>query len=219
MALGSIALAVPAVTFPAHATPPATTTPIKHLVVIFQENVSFDHYFGTYPVAANTSGQPFQAAPQTPAVDGLANTRGAAGLGTLLNNNPNLDAAGQRANPRRFDPANINDVLTCDQDHDYNNEQKAFDGGLMDKFVTEVGTDGASKSPTGQPCKATDVMNYYDGNTVTALWNYAQHFAMSDNSYGTTFGPSTPGLLNLVAGTTYEGTIMNGKSAAGNIAN
>src|SRR5436305_1190476 len=27
-----------------------TATPIKHLVVIFQENVSFDHYFGTYPV-------------------------------------------------------------------------------------------------------------------------------------------------------------------------
>ena len=30
-----------------------TATPIKHLVVIFQENVSFDHYFGTYPVAQN----------------------------------------------------------------------------------------------------------------------------------------------------------------------
>ena len=37
----------------------ATSTPIKHLVVIFQENVSFDHYFGTYPRAANPSGQPF----------------------------------------------------------------------------------------------------------------------------------------------------------------
>ena len=36
----------------------ATTTPIQHLVVIFQENVSFDHYFGTYPNATNTSGQP-----------------------------------------------------------------------------------------------------------------------------------------------------------------
>lgn len=31
----------------------ATTTPIKYLVVIFDENISFDHYFGTYPVAAN----------------------------------------------------------------------------------------------------------------------------------------------------------------------
>src|ERR1700749_5277984 len=48
-----------------------TATPIKHVVVIFQENVSFDHYFGTYPNAANTDGQPFHAARGTPAVDGL----------------------------------------------------------------------------------------------------------------------------------------------------
>jgi phospholipase C len=46
-------------------------------------------------------------------------------------------------------------------------------------------------------------MGYFDGNTVTALWNYAQHFAMNDNSFGTTFGPSTPGALNLVAGNTH----------------
>ena len=45
-------------------------------------------------------------------------------------------------------------------------------------------------------------MNYYDGNTVTALWNYAQRYAMSDNSYGTTFGPSSPGAINLVSGDT-----------------
>ena len=38
-------------------------------------------------------------------------------------------------------------------------------------------------------------MGYFDGNTVTALWNYAQHFAMSDNAYTDTYGPSTPGLL------------------------
>jgi len=33
-----------------------TTTPIKHVVVIFDENVSFDHYFGTYPNATNPAG-------------------------------------------------------------------------------------------------------------------------------------------------------------------
>ncbi len=43
-------------------------------------------------------------------------------------------------------------------------------------------------------------MDYYDGNTVTGLWNYAQQFAMSDNSYGTTFGPSSAGAINLVSG-------------------
>jgi phospholipase C len=49
-------------------------------------------------------------------------------------------------------------------------------------------------------------MDYYDGNTVTGLWNYAQHFAMSDNSFSTTFGPSTPGALNLVTGQTHGAT-------------
>ena len=187
-----------------------TTTPIKHLVVIFQENVSFDHYFGTYPNAANTSGQPFHAAKGTPKVNNLVNTPGAGGTGNLLTNNPNKDAGGNQVNPRRYDPANINDVLTCDQNHDYGPEQMAFNGGKMDKFVTTVGT-GTGTSGTGQPCNAGDVMNYYDGNTVTGLWNYAQHFAMSDNSFGTTFGPSSPGALNLVSGDTGGvGLMING---------
>src|ERR1700722_19225928 len=59
-----------------------TATPIKHLVGIFQEKVSFDHYFATYPNAANPAGEPrFIAAPGTPAVNGLS--------GTLLTHNPN----------------------------------------------------------------------------------------------------------------------------------
>ncbi|HZU58036.1 MAG TPA: alkaline phosphatase family protein [Actinocrinis sp.] len=192
-----------------------TTTPIKHLVVIFQENVSFDHYFGTYPKAANTSGQSFHAKGGTPKANTLADTKGAGGTGTLLTNNPNKDASGKQVNPRRLDPANLNDVLTCDQDHDYNDEQKAFDGGAMDKFVTGVGT-GSGTSGTGQACSASDVMNYYDGNTVTGLWNYAQQYAMSDNSFGTTFGPSSPGAINLVSGDTGNvGTMINGAATDG----
>jgi phospholipase C len=155
--------------------------------VIYQENVSFDHYFGTYPTAADTSGQTFTPAPGTPTVDGLTQT--------LLTANPN------GTNPRRYDPTAAGDVLTCDQDHNYTDEQKAFDGGRMDRFPQTVGT-GKGTSPTGTPCVAGDVMNYYDGNSVTAMWNYAQHYAMSDNSYGTTFGPSSPGALNVVAGST-----------------
>jgi len=220
VALGlGVALTVPAVAgaaqAPSHVSAGGTTTPIKHLVVIFQENVSFDHYFGTYPKAANTSGQRFRAAAGTPRVNNLVDTRGAGGRGNLLTNNPNKDAAGNQVNPRRYDPANINDVLTCDQDHGYSDEQKAFDSGQMDKFVTSVGT-GHGTSPTGQPCNASDVMNYYDGNTVTGLWNYAQNFAMSDNSFGTTFGPSAPGAINLVAGDTGGvGQMINGADTDG----
>jgi phospholipase C len=59
-------------------------------------------------------------------------------------------------------------------------------------------------------------MDYYDGNTVTALWNYAQRFAMSDNSFGTGFGPSTVGALNLIAGQTHGATPSD---VANNVAN
>ena len=180
----------------------ATRSPIHHVVVIFQENVSFDHYFGTYPVAANTDGTPFHALPGTPSVNGLTSA--------LLTANSN------EANPQRLGDA-TNDLLTCDQDHDYTAEQQAFDGGKMDQFVQATGT-GTGTSPTGQACEASTVMDYYDGNTVSALWNYAQHFAMSDNSFGTTFGPSAPGAINLVSGDTNGATnLINGAATDGDV--
>ena len=160
----------------------ATETPIKHLVVIFQENITFDHYFGTYPNAANPPGEPrFTARDDTPAVNGLS--------GGLLTDNPNL------FNPFRLDRSQ---AFTCDMDHGYTDEQKSVDGGLLDRFVQAVGRTGLGCNPNG-----STVMGYYDGNTVTALWNYAQHFAMNDNSFGSNFGPSTVGALNLIAGQTH----------------
>ena len=176
-----------------------TMTPIQHVVVIFQENVSFDHYFATYPIAANSSpNEPvFTAAPNTPSVNGLS--------GPLLTHNPNS------VQPFRLSRSQ---AVTCDQDHNYNDEQKAFNSGLMNKFVETVGVGTASCDVGGHG--AGIVMGYYDGNTVTALWNYAQNYAMSDNSYGTTFGPSTPGVLNLIAGQTHGATVTAG-SAAGNV--
>jgi phospholipase C len=173
---------------------PATATPIQHLVVIFQENVSFDHYFGTYPNALNLKGEnKFTASVNTPTVNGY--TAG------LLTNNPNLNPANLAgaANPFRLAPSQS---ATNDQDHNYLNEQQAFDSGLMDLFPLHTGNAGPPPSGGGVTSTTGLVMGYYDGNTVTALWNYAQNFAMSDNSYGTTFGPSTPGLINLVSGQT-----------------
>ena len=68
-----------------------TATPIKHVVVIFDENVSFDHYFGTYPYAANTDGTPFTAKPGTQQVNGLYSTITSTNgpIGPLLTGNPN----------------------------------------------------------------------------------------------------------------------------------
>jgi phospholipase C len=186
LALGAIAVLTQATVGASGSTPPGqdtgAVTPIQHLVVIFQENVSFDHYFATYPVATNPPGEPaFTPSRETPSINGL-NTP------LLAPNNPNL------VQPFRLDHSQFQ---TRDQDHNYTDEQKAFDAGLMDMFVEKVGRGLGGGVAGGQ------VMGYFDGNTVTALWNYAQDFAMSDNSYSTTFGPSTPGALNLISGQTH----------------
>src|SRR5215469_12536242 len=173
-----------------------TSTPIKHLVVIFDENISFDHYFGTYPNAANTDGTKFVAAHNTPKVNGLTPA--------LLNNNPN------EFNPQRLTHSQ---ALTCDQNHAYAPEQKAVDGGKMDAFVQNTDTDVCTGEPIlfGAPGLG---MDYYDGNTVTALWNYAQHYSLNDNSFSTQFGPSTPGAINLISGSTAQTIAVNSKTGA-----
>src|ERR1700761_2846871 len=105
----------------------STSTPIKHLVVIFDENESFDHYFGTYPYAANTDGTKFTAKPGTPKVNGLYTKITKSGpTGPLLTSNPN------EYNPQRLTHAQ---ALTSDQNHGYTPEQKAEDNGKMDQFV------------------------------------------------------------------------------------
>ncbi|MBY8869234.1 phospholipase C [Streptomyces sennicomposti] len=184
---GAVALTVlgPAAPGRAAGRPAPPATPIEHVVVLFDENISFDHYFATYPKAANTDGTRFTAAKGTPKdIDTLAHAG-------LLTHNPNQYA------PERLTPAQ---AVTCDQNHSYGPEQYAANGGRADRYVenTEVGK--CSGGLFGEPGL---VMDYYDGNTVTALWNYAQHYALSDRSFSSAYGPSTPGAVNLVSGQTH----------------
>ena len=168
-----------------------TKTPIKHLVVIFQENVAFDHYFATYPHSVNPAGEPvFSSSPNTPSINGLSSQG-------LLSNNTNL------ANPFLMDRSQSSTVALCDPDHEYTAIQKSFDGGLMDKFVQNSGL------TSQKGCNPNLVMGYFDGNTVTALWNYAQHYAMSDNFHSSNIDPSLPGHLNLISGQTHGATPNN----------
>jgi phospholipase C len=178
------------------------TTPqaaIKHVVVIFGENISFDHYFGTYPNALNLPGETkFTAVSGTATPNGL--TSG------LLSANPNLNGANGSgaSNPFRMSPAQ---AVTADQDHGYTDEQAAYDNGKMDLFPLSVGAADTASLATASGAAAIAstkglTMGYYDGNTVTALWNYAQHYALNDHSYSSTFGPSTPGAINLISGQT-----------------
>jgi phospholipase C len=191
-----------------------TTTKIKHVVIIFQENASFDHYFATYPVAKNIDGTTFTSRDDTPNVNGQTdgNDQFPERLRTGVHDfNPNMPAPGGSspvlvpdpnggANPFRLTHAQ---VVTCSNNHDYLGEQSAADSGLMNQFPQQNNSNGAGCSNDG-----STVMGYFDGNTVTAMWNWAQRFSLSDNSWDTTFGPSTPGALNLISGQT-AGTVAH----------
>ncbi|MBV8828747.1 MAG: alkaline phosphatase family protein [Acidobacteriaceae bacterium] len=198
-----LGLLLPLFQVKAASTPAAT--PIKYVVVIFDENISFDHYFGTYPNALYPQGQPvsaqfpagespFSPLPATPVPNALSST--------LLNRNPN------GINPFRLDRSMAS---TCDNSNAYKVEQQAYNLGLVNMFTLT--------SATGAGCPPNLSMAYYDGNTVTALWNYAQYFAMSDNFFDTEFGTTVMGHLNLVSGQTHTNTVttIQGKVANGSV--
>jgi phospholipase C len=166
-----------------------TRTPIKYIVVIIPENASFDHLFSTYPKALNLPGEPlFVANRATPSINGLNKS--------ILLHNTNA------VPPFRLNRAQ---VATIEPEHHYVQLQEEAHGGLLDQFV---------QVNKGDPTP----MAYFDGNTVTALWNYAQRFAISDNCYSTTMTPSTPGHINIVSGQTHGALPANLTLSTGEIA-
>jgi phospholipase C len=171
---------------------PKRPRPIRHLIVIVQENVSFDHYFATYPHAANPSAESvFKARVGTPSVNGL---------------NPALIADNRNSTkPFRLDRAQM---LLCNPSPYYPLEQRAYHAGLLDKFPEFTGQIASTDPPCDLGLGTGVVMGYYDGNTVTALWNYAQSFAMSDNFFASTYGQSTPAHVNLISGQTHGVTVV-----------
>ena len=213
---------------------------IKHVVVIFDENESFDHYFGTYPNAANPVGEtvPFAASSTAPEVTFTA----AAGTPipnnyisnpTLLTANPNCYTGGAvvsggcnntnattgngtgATNPFRMPPSQ---AVTSTETHSYAPEEIAFDNGAMDLFPLGTGApDNANYGPS-LPAESTKglTMSYFDGNTVTALWNYAQNYSLNDRFFGAQFGPSTIGAINLISGQT-NGVVNMTTAASGDV--
>jgi len=169
-----------------------TATPIKHVVVVFGENISFDHYFGTYPGTNNLV---------TP-LDTTNNFAPLTGV-DLLNHNPvAANAANGSGAVNPFLLTGPAQAFTNDMGHNYKPEQQASDNGAMDLFPEFTGTAGP---PPGSPAAALTkglVMAYFDSGTVGEYWSIAQNFALNDNSWTTMFGPSTPGAINLISGQT-----------------
>jgi phospholipase C len=176
---------------------------IKYVFVIYQENRSFDSYFGTFPGAEGY----FSHVPALPA--GFEQ--------------PILDTDGTTLSihPFRIGPAQ-SAADTDDVDHSHTGIVTKMDivDGIprMDRFAL---TEERRFSPTGNPSLLAKqfgelTMAYEDCDTVPFLWQYADRFALFDNIYQLMTGPSTPGNLSIIAAQTgVTQRILHPEEAAG----
>ncbi len=167
--------------------PPATiskTTPggihkIRHVIVIMQENRSFDSYFGTYPGADGIpmkNGRPVACVPDP--------------------------RAGHCVRPY-YDPS----LRNVGGPHDFTDSRKDINQGLMNGFVRRalaVKTVGCLRNVLDPSCAVSvhhpDVMGYHDWRQIPNYWNLAHHYVLNDHMFASTLGWSEPAHMFLVSG-------------------
>jgi phospholipase C len=139
----------------------STVGKIEHVVMIMQENRSFDHYFGMFPGAdgftLDTSGNP-----------------------TNCNPDPNIDGGCVKS---FHDPTDAN----SGGPHSAAAFQKCFDDGKMDGFIKNA--EGAKtncadpQDPTCSNGKLVDVMGYKTAADIPNYWSYAHAFTLLDHQF------------------------------------
>jgi phospholipase C len=149
---------------------------IKHVIVIMQENRSFDHYFGTFPGA-----------------DGFSRSDGKFSI--CLN-----DPANNQCVYPYHDPADVN----YGGPHGEKDAVKVIDGGKMDGFIADAEGGNLGCAATNDPrCGGksgkTDVMGYHDAREIPNYWNYAQKFVLQDHMFEPNSSWSLPQHLFMVS--------------------
>jgi phospholipase C len=150
---------------------------IKHVFVVYQENRSFDSYFGTFPGAENL-GSP----------DAISH-----GFRQR-----------DRIGDQWVTPFRIADPDVADADHARPALIAKADDGRMDRFVDTEETGSLARGKSRQYAQGLGLltMAFQDCDTVPFLWKYAHTFALYDRFFQGMYGPSTPGNIDLIAAQT-----------------
>jgi phospholipase C len=166
---------------------------IRHVIIIMQENRSFDHYFGTYPGA---DGIPMEGS--MPRVC--------------------LPDPGMRSCFRPFhDTADVNGGGP----HDSSDARSDINGGRMDGFIIRAHAAGEHcANPQNPTCAAggaaVNVMGYHDSREIPNYWTYAQNYVLQDHMYEPTASWSLPAHLFLVSEWSARCAVLNDPSSCGN---
>src|SRR6266540_7381025 len=151
-------------------------TKIKHIIIIMQENRSFDEYFGTYPGA-----------------DGIP----------MQNDVPIVCAFDPQTN-QCIRPYHDPDVVNVGGPHSTSAAAADINGGKMDGFITTFRNAQKNCSnpnnPVCVPGEEPDVMGWHDAREIPNYWAYAQNFVLQDHMFQPNFGPSEPAHLYMVSG-------------------
>ncbi|NNM67310.1 MAG: phosphoesterase [Spirochaetales bacterium] len=159
---------------------------VRYVFVLYQENRSFDSYFGTFPGADGLFSKPTQ---QTPGF-----------RQTIIN----TDGSASTIEPFRIGPQEYaSDTDDVDHSHALLAEKMDVQNGhaQMDRFaLTEEKKYAHGRKPTLLAKQFGELtMAYVDGDTIPFLWYYAQRFVLFDHIFQTMVGPSTPGNLSIIA--------------------
>jgi phospholipase C len=203
---------------------------VKYVFVLFQENRSFDHYFGTYP-GANGLTSTYPGARSSDPYSQPANR-----FGSYHSVIQDTDGSYKTLTPFLIPRTIVNnsdqtvqlypeDTFSVDHSHTgyindfhYDAATKSHpqnDGYALDQEGLHYSTDTSGPSapivnssnvpPTINPTLQTKqkgevVMSHIDCDTIPFLWQYADRFVLFDNFHQTATGPSTPNAIAMVAG-------------------
>ncbi len=205
---------------------------VKYVFVLFQENRSFDHYFGTYPGANGLFGTFPGANPENPY------SQPATAFGSFHSVIQDTDGSFKTISPFLI-PRTIQNVNgqtvqlypedTYSVDHSHVGYTHSFhadaatktkplnDGYALDQQGLHYATDSSGVAaaivnaqgvaPTAAPTlqskqKGEVAMSHLDCDTIPFLWQYADRFVLFDNFHQTATGPSTPNAIAMIAGQT-----------------
>lgn len=162
---------------------------VKHVFVLYQENRSFDYYFGTYPGAEGIYSHPAQ---QTPG---------------FVQKYIGVDGAEHSVSPYRIGPdEHAADTDDVDHSHDALVSKMNLKDNVpqMDNYAR---AEEMHRTKSGNPSLAAVqyallTMAHVDGDTIPLYWWYAKHFVLCDHMFQTFAGPSTPGNLSIIGAQT-----------------
>jgi phospholipase C len=197
---------------------------IKYVFVLFQENRSFDFYFGTYPGANGLFSQP---AAETPGfTQPIVNTDGTVSLISPFKIPQSVTATTGSTvllYPEDTDSVNhghaaIDEKLDLNAGNVAQNDRYAFTEEGLKGTLSADGTTYTGPLPTlAQKQKGELVVSHVDCDTAPFLWNYADRFTLFDNFFDTVIGPSTPNAIAMIAGQSGETQWVKHPALANNV--